>query len=210
MPLAVEVREQHISSSIRIFFPQGLLGNLLVVAKTRTDHIDAACIYRPARVPHMSISRMKQRTVYRHITCVMSLQQITSLDRNHLREAMVIAKVLRMFHSASLGLLVITWQAERRRAEPRTQCADCLPLLTRPWPYPGSSPALTAIHCQLHLIMFFLVEHNLHPSTFSGTYCGTVHRIASSDVCVLSSLQTAFPQRALRARWSESPFHPNM
>ena len=64
--------------------------------------------------------------------------------------------------------------------------------------------AVSAVH--KHLCM----QSNLQPSTFSAMFCGSVHLIASSEVCVRNSLHTALPQRASRARWSESPFHPNM
>lgn len=49
---------------------------------------------------------------------------------------------------------------------------------------------------------------DLHPSTSSTAVWAKVHLMASSELWVLSSLQTALLQRASRARWRESPFQP--
>lgn len=73
--------------------------------------------------------------------------------------------------------------------------------------YPESHPALC--ECQQGTILQSQRErYNSHPSTFSTAVCGRVHLIASSELCVLSSLHTALLQRALSALWRLSPFQP--
>lgn len=71
-----------------------------------------------------------------------------------------------------------------------------------------SSPIVVSLSTRKRVSTFMGRNIDSHPSTFSTAVCGSVHLIASSELCVLSSLHTALLQRALRALWRLSPFQP--